>query len=143
MPVGMLWAALAATIASVVVGFLWYGPIFGKPWTRAMGWQNLSKEDLKAKQRNAGPGYAASILTAAAAAVVIWYLFDWSWDPTGDLSKPAFGALLGATGWAAFYFPGTLTSRFFESRAWGLWGISAGFHLVQGILTGILVGVFY
>src|SRR6266478_3785234 len=32
------WAILAAVAASMVIGFLWYGPILGKAWMKEMGW---------------------------------------------------------------------------------------------------------
>lgn len=35
-PVNYL-AILVAAVLSMVLGFLWYGPLFGKEWTKLMG----------------------------------------------------------------------------------------------------------
>src|SRR5688572_26784541 len=42
-PVNYL-AIFAATILSVVLGSLWYGPLFGKTWTKLMGWSKSEME---------------------------------------------------------------------------------------------------
>ena len=37
-----VWALLAAAVASMVIGFLWYSPLlFAKPWMVAMGYDPL------------------------------------------------------------------------------------------------------
>ena len=43
MPAVSLTATLVATILGFVLGALWYGPIFGKPWMAAVG---VSREQL-------------------------------------------------------------------------------------------------
>ncbi|MBI3341870.1 DUF1761 domain-containing protein, partial [Candidatus Curtissbacteria bacterium] len=30
-------AVVAAAVVNMVLGFLWYGPLFGKPWMKMMG----------------------------------------------------------------------------------------------------------
>lgn len=39
-----LWAVLIAASVPFIVGFLWYGPVFGKAWQKEAG---LSDKDLK------------------------------------------------------------------------------------------------
>jgi len=53
-------AVLAATVAHQVIGFLWYGPLFGKMWMRAIG--------LNAEQVGSG---TSSIIIASLAALVM------------------------------------------------------------------------
>ena len=44
---GLNWcAALATIIANLVLGFLWYGPVFGKMWVKLVG---KKKDDLPQK----------------------------------------------------------------------------------------------
>src|SRR3979411_1521354 len=45
------WAILAAVAASMVIGFLWYGPILGKAWMKEMGRPAGSKPDPKVMRR--------------------------------------------------------------------------------------------
>src|SRR5690348_2723001 len=45
------WAILVAVVASMVLGFLWYGPIFGKAWMKEMGIPADRKPDPKVMRR--------------------------------------------------------------------------------------------
>ena len=50
-PVNYL-SVLVATIAGMVVGFIWYGPLFGKTWIRLT---KFSQTDInKAKEKGMG-----------------------------------------------------------------------------------------
>lgn len=31
------WAVLGCMLASILIGFVWYGPLFGKPWMKMSG----------------------------------------------------------------------------------------------------------
>ena len=33
---------LASGVASLLIGFVWYGPLFGKPWAAYTGWTRLA-----------------------------------------------------------------------------------------------------
>lgn len=63
-------AVLVATVAAMVIGFLWYGPVFGKIWMAAMG---KTQEEIRA----AGSSMAipisviTALITALALAVVM------------------------------------------------------------------------
>src|SRR2546427_5665885 len=45
------WAILVAVAATMVLGFLWYGPILGKAWMKEMGIPAGSKPDPKVMRR--------------------------------------------------------------------------------------------
>ena len=55
-------AVLVAAIASMVVGFLWYGPLFGKLWIKMM---NFDKKKMdEAKKKGMGKTYMLAFLTS-------------------------------------------------------------------------------
>src|SRR5258708_12494050 len=58
------WAILAAVAASIALGFLWYGPIFGKAWIREMGMPADQKPDPKVMRRGLILMVVGSFLTA-------------------------------------------------------------------------------
>ena len=64
------WMVLGASVLQIVLGSIWYGPLFGKLWMRLMGVGHLSKEEIKAKQKEAISAYVwqlvFSIITNAA-----------------------------------------------------------------------------
>src|SRR5713226_4739613 len=50
-----LWSVLAAAIATMVAGFLWYSPVlFARPWMVAMGYDPEDKAKIKEMQKSAG-----------------------------------------------------------------------------------------
>lgn len=61
-------SVLVAAIASIIIGFLWYGPIFGKPWMKLMG---FTPESMEAAKKGMGGRYATVTLTSFVAAYVL------------------------------------------------------------------------
>lgn len=39
-----IWAVLVATLSTFLVGWLWYGPLFGKAWMNTVG---LTEEQIQ------------------------------------------------------------------------------------------------
>ncbi len=142
MALGLLWAILLAVATNMIVGMLWYGPLFGKPWMKARGWDDLSPEEIKAHQSSAGPGYAISMASAVLATTLLWFLFDWATAAPEAYAPALKGAVLGFTCWLGFYVGPTLTSRFFEEQHIVLWALGAGYWGVLSTLYGVYVGIF-
>lgn len=140
---GTLWAVLAAAATTMVLGMIWYGKLFQKPWVEAMGWQDLSEAELKEKQDSAGPGYMMSLAGTVLATVLLWFLYDWSTGMPEGYAPWMKGLVLGFTGFLAFYLPGTLTGTFFHEQSFKLWAISAGYWFVLALAWGAFVGIFH
>jgi hypothetical protein len=49
-------AILASGIIMMVLGYLWYGPLFGKPWMKLAG---ITKSDMEKSKKN-GEAHNAS-----------------------------------------------------------------------------------
>lgn len=140
---GLVWAILAAVVGTFALGFLWYGPLFGKPWMRAMGWEGKSKAEMEEVMRTSSPtpGYLVSLAGAILATFLLWILYGWA-KVGASYEGPMLGMALASAGWLAFYLPGTLTSRFFESRDWTLTWIGALYFLAAALIQGAAVGFF-
>jgi hypothetical protein len=60
-------AVLVATVIYMVLGALWYGPLFGKAWMKAVGWAGPDEQEAPGPGIYVVPGVAyliASIATA-------------------------------------------------------------------------------
>ena len=64
-----LWPVLAGAAAFFLVGALWYGVIFAKPWQRAAG---LSNSQLR--QGNMGVIFGLAFVFEVLIAMVLWHL---------------------------------------------------------------------
>ncbi len=64
-------AVIAATVAQFVVGWIWYGPIFGKLWGQIHGFDKLSKEVQQKMMKEMGPFYGLQLLVTVVTTVVL------------------------------------------------------------------------
>ena len=91
-------ALVAAAIASVVIGFVWYGPLFGKKWANLAG-MKMDKNDPKMKSKmmtSMGGMLLVSAITAYVLSVLIGMM------PTKDLMS---GVMAGFWSWLGFVMP--------------------------------------
>lgn len=120
--------ALVAAVASFLVGGLWYGPLFGKAWQRE---NKLSDDEVK--QGNMPMIFGVSFVLAFIAAVVLSAFFGA--DPGIELAVGA--SLAVGLGWVATSFG---TNYLFARRSLALFGIDAGYHTVQFLAMGLILG---
>src|SRR6266567_884645 len=67
-----LLSVLAAGIATMILGFVWYSPaLFAKPWMREMGYDLNDKAKLKEMQKSAGPTYGIAFLAGLVSAFML------------------------------------------------------------------------
>lgn len=59
---------VACVVAYIVLGMLWYGPLFKKPWAKLSGMDKVSKEKMK---KQMAPAMATSIFGAIIQASVL------------------------------------------------------------------------
>lgn len=89
-----LLAVLVAGVSSMVIGGLWYGPVFGKVWIKLMGLTPERLAELKAK------GMAKAYLLNFIAALVMAYVLAhfsnvWGASGIGGAFELAFWIWLG------------------------------------------------
>lgn len=112
-----------AGIAATVVGFLWYGPLFGKPWSALMGF--TPEKMTEAKKKGMTNAYIANFV----AALVMAYVLSKSIAVRGMLD--AGGAIwLAFWIWLGFIATVMLGSVLWEGKSAKLYWINAGYYLV-------------
>jgi hypothetical protein len=94
----MYLSILLASIAGMVVGFLWYGPLFGKLWRNLKG---MSEEEMRANKEK---GMTWIFVQNFLAYVVMAYIF---YDVVGVMFLP-FTQALWATFWLWLGFVATV-----------------------------------
>lgn len=121
---------LVAALSGFIVGSLWYGPLFQKPWMRLTG---MTKE--KGAEANMvltfGGAYVLNVLGATGIALLL-----------GDHTGWASGLHVGA--FTAFFFVATSLGviYLFEQRPLALWGINAGYQVVNFAAMGAILGAW-
>src|SRR3989344_2625414 len=142
MPVAVNYLAiLACGIANMVIGFLWYGPLFGKPWAEMMGFKVNTPEEMKEMQKKAMPGYVASFIGALVMAYVLAHNLEFA-QAYMNVSGYMAGVSSGFWNWLGVVVPVSMGIVFWESKPWKLWFINAGYWLVSLVVMGIILAVW-
>lgn len=122
-------AVLAATIATMVLGFLWYSPVlFGNHWVKQIG---LKKENMSGGSPFT---YVLTALTALCGAFVLAVLINMAGEST-IMSGVIIGLLIGIS------IAAKIGMNFlFENKGRALYLITIGYHLVSYLIAGIIIG---
>jgi hypothetical protein len=128
-------AVLVCAILSMVIGFIWYGPLFSKPWGRMTGWTNEKVAALPKSSMTIG--YVKAFLFAfIIASVLALTLLSIKADGIGD------GVTAAIVLWAGFTGATIGVNMTFERRPISLFGIEAGYHLLTLIAYAIVLSIW-
>lgn len=125
-------AVLTSAIISMLVGTVWYGPLFGKKWTKLIGFTKADEEKGKKEMpKTYGMMFLGSLLTSYVLAVTI--------------GMASIGGLMtGVTAafwlWLGFVVPVKMGDVLFEKKQWALFNIEIGYYLVFLVLAGAVLG---
>jgi hypothetical protein len=125
----MNWVAIIiATVAAMVIGFLWYGPAFGKTWMALTGRGMGTGE-------SPGPLYALTALAAFIEAIALnWFINETGW------TSGAGGALIGLYAALGFTATAFFSQTLFVGKAARLYAIDAGYQVFQAVVMGAIIG---
>ena len=125
-------AVVIAAIVPMVLGFLWYGPLFGNLWMTTRG---VTREQMTGV--SAGQAYGLTtvlaLVTALAMAMVL------SAASTQDLVT---GVTLGAIIGIGFVATSLATNGIFEERPSTLVLLNAAYQVVSLIVMGAVIGLW-
>jgi len=124
------WSVLVAALAGFVVGGLWYGPLFQKPWMRLSG-MTKEKGAQGSMPLTFGGAYVLNLIGALGIAVIL-----------GEHVGVGIGAHVGA--FVAFFFIATALGviYLFEQRPFKLWLINASYQIVNFAAMGAIIGAW-
>ena len=132
-------AIVAAVLSNMVLGFLWYGPFFGKAWLKEMGLPLDCKPEPKAMRRSLTLMVIGSFLTAfvLAHSVQIWR--PSTWGVGTDDPAAMYGFFAGFFTWLGFYVPMLLGNVAWENKSWKLFAINAAYYFVALQFVGMIL----
>ena len=125
-------AVLAAAIAAIVLGFLWYGPLFGKQWIKLMNFDKKKRSEMKNK--GMGKTYVIMVVGTLVTSYVLAHFVDYL-----DATNVA-GALTAAFWiWLGFVATVILGGVLWEGKPWKLYFLNAAYYLVNlAVMASIL-----
>jgi len=132
------WAVLVCAVLAMALGFLWYGPLFGKKWMSIVG---VGPADLAARQKmqqNVWKLYVAQFLLVLFQVwVLAYYIVGW---------QEASGLVNALWIWAAFIMPTVAGAAMWNNDSakisWARFMIQAGYQLVLFVMFGLILGAW-
>lgn len=130
-----LWGVLAASVASMVIGFLWYSPLlFARPWMRLMGYDPDDKAKLAEMQKGGGKLYGITFVATVVSAVVLAKIIDLT-----SVVTILYGMKVGFGIWLGFVATVQLTGALFTKQPVKLFLINTGYQLVCYMTMGAIL----
>lgn len=129
------WAVLTGAVFSMILGAIWYGPLFGKKWSEIIGVDPHDEAAMKKMKKSAGPLYGVQFLLTLFQVLVLAHLIADA-EVVGGVERALWI-------WAAFIIP-TLAGAVMwtnENRSlkWSRLLIQGGYQLILFAAFGLLL----
>ena len=125
-----LWAVLVAAASAFMLGGIWYGPLFKNAWCREAG-----------VDPDAAPGHPARIFGGAfLLSLVAAFAFACYLGPAPRLHLALHTGLYVGVAFVATSFG---INYLFAGRSLKLWLIDGGYHTLQFVLYGLILGLWH
>ncbi len=128
-----LMAVVISAIAAMVVGFLWYGPLFGKTWMKLTG-MAMTAESKKQAPKMYGVMFVGAIIEAYVLSHFVHYAGAYTLVD---------GAKTGLWAWLGFVAPVMLGNYMFTKKPMHLYVLDAGFALANLLVMGAIIASLY
>jgi mannitol-specific phosphotransferase system IIBC component len=131
-----IWAVLASTVVSMIIGSLWYGPLFGKKYMLAKDMDKWSKE----KQNKMKKSMPVTFLAQFIANVLMFYVF--AMFVVGlNMNSLSGGIKAGLLVWAGLILPLKLGDELWGGKMILFW-LGAGSMLLTFFAAGAIIGAW-
>lgn len=123
-------AVVVCGIISMLIGAIWYGPVFSKVWMKEVGY---TEDDLK-KDFNSGKTYGLAVVSHTFMALVLAYFLQLT-----NASAILESIRISLSAWFGFIFLTMFINSLFARKTFRLVAIDSGYQLVNMILFGIIL----
>ena len=124
------WAILLATGAAFALGGLWYGPMFGQAWLRALG---KTAEDLQPSPTPFVVSFFAALLSCVVLAAIMKGLV---------LNTIGGGLLIGGLVGVGFIAASMASDSAFCRSGMPLFLVQSGYRVLYSIIMGGILGAW-
>jgi hypothetical protein len=130
MAVSNIWAIIVATIVQVVLGFVWFGPLFGKAWMKEMKIDPKKVKKSVAKKSMMKGGIGMLITSFIMAYTLAQFIV------VGNALNIAFWI------WLGFVATIQVGSVLWEGRSWKFFAINTAYWLVGLLIMAEIIAIW-
>ena len=138
-PVNYL-AVLVVAIVNMVIGYLYFGPLFGKKYMMLMGMSPEKIAEMKAQGMGKSMGksyliaFIGSLVTGCVLSTIVAYATGFS-----QQGGAWAGVKVGFMVWLGFAATVTMSSVLWERKSWDWWVLMNGYYLVSSAIMGAIL----
>jgi len=121
-------AVVAAAVAAFALGWLWFGPLFGRKWQAEVG---LSDEQMSR-------GTAPMVLGLAFALNLLMSTGLAAFRATNEITSLIASAGFGICVMVNFAVPVLATNHLFSQRSFAQFAIDAGYFIAMFVVMGVV-----
>lgn len=129
------WAVLASAVASMIIGSIWYGPLFGKRFMQLMGMNEWSPEKQAEMKKSMAKAYLAQFIASCVMFYVLSYVI------TAVAINAVGGIYLSFWAWLGFIVPLSLSNALWGGKLELFW-LSIGNMLLTLVTAGAIIGAW-
>lgn len=150
MPEINYWAILVSALSSMVIGSLWYGPLFGRIWMEGMGWpvndkaamDKMMEEGKKQMPLLYGQQLVLSAIMAFVFSHVIWAFLAATVEVDGEVNTVVMGLQGGFWMWLGFVLPLLYGTSLWSGKKFKYVAVELGYWLVLLIVMGLILSAW-
>ncbi|MBK8505194.1 MAG: DUF1761 domain-containing protein [Saprospiraceae bacterium] len=125
------FAVWVGVVLLSLLGFIWYGPLFGHAW---MGYVGLDQAAMEAK-----PPGASTWISNTIATIIPLYTLAWIFIRL-RVENAFQGAMVGLLMGFSFVFLSDMTGNMFAQHPYGLSWITGGYSMTALAVAGMILG---
>lgn len=129
-----LIAVFVAAFVNMFLGYIWYGPLFGKMWMKLTG---RTKESIEMEKKEM-PKVMGSMFAGALVMAFVLAIFVSMIGSNGIM----IGAKIGGLAWLGFVATTMLQDVLYEKKNTKLAAINLGYNLAALTINGALLAVW-
>lgn len=131
------WAVLVAAIVNFILGYLWFGPVFGKVWMSASGISKPTVVD-DAMKKSMMKGYAGTFIGSLIMAYALSRFIMFANAFMGGTMMMS-GLITAFWMWVGFILPVTVGVVFWDGKSWKYWAVTYLYYLVGLLVMGAIL----
>lgn len=128
---------IACAISDMIIGLIWYGPLFGARWMKLVG---VTPKQMEEGKKDMNRAYLASFIASAVTAYVLAHFIWFTAPGSGTL---IIGIKTGIWAWLGFVATTSLSSYLWnpEKKPMELYFLDNGYRLVSLLVMGIILSI--
>ena len=135
------WAVLVCGVAAMLVGYLYYGPLFGKLYSRLMGFDQMDPAKREELMKGMTKSYAVTFVGSLVTAFILDHAIIFAASYM-NISMLAAGLVTAFMSWLGFMAFQSMSGVLWGRESWKQWFLSNGHSLIQLLVFGVIFGLW-